>query len=243
MRSMSAAEWLDAWERALARPDLERPLILLASATDRALEELAEMSIGARNEQLLALRAQMFGNQLIGVAECPNCGERIELPLRVSDLRSQAVPARAPAYELRVNGYALTYRLPNTNDLIAAREARNPVSARETLIQRILTNDTASDESNGHSVIDARVFDELNAQLELDDPLAAMHVELGCPNCQHEWSSVLDIAAFFWTELDAWAKRVLREIHLLASAYGWSEDAILALSPQRRQLYLEMTGH
>jgi hypothetical protein len=33
---------------------------------------------------------------------------------------------------------------------------------------------------------------------------------------------------------------VLREVHILASAYGWREDDILAMSPARRRIYLEM---
>jgi hypothetical protein len=32
----------------------------------------------------------------------------------------------------------------------------------------------------------------------------------------------------------------LRDVHELASAYGWRESEILALSPQRRQAYLEL---
>jgi len=31
-------------------------------------------------------------------------------------------------------------------------------------------------------------------------------------------------------------------VHMLASAYGWSEQAILGLSPARRRLYMEMLG-
>jgi predicted RNA-binding Zn-ribbon protein involved in translation (DUF1610 family) len=239
---MSAAEWLDAWERALALTDLERPLNLIAAATDLSRDALAQMSIGSRNDHLLALRALVFGNELNAVAECPACGETLELPLRVSDLRSQAVSPSAPTGELAVNGYALTYRLPNTSDLIAARHAQDANAARETLLRRVLTKVATPDESNGHHLPDERVLEALNAQLEGADPLAALRVQLMCPNCGNEWESIFDIAAFFWVELDAWAKRVLREVHALASAYGWSEQAILALSPQRRQLYLEMTG-
>jgi hypothetical protein len=32
----------------------------------------------------------------------------------------------------------------------------------------------------------------------------------------------------------------VREVHLLASAYGWRESDILAMTPWRRQLYLEL---
>jgi hypothetical protein len=43
-----------------------------------------------------------------------------------------------------------------------------------------------------------------------------------------------------WRELDDWAQRTLREIHVIAGAYGWSEDEILQLSARRRQMYVEM---
>jgi hypothetical protein len=51
-----------------------------------------------------------------------------------------------------------------------------------------------------------------------------------------------DIASYFWDEINAWANRILREVHILASRYGWSERDILALSPWRRQFYLDMVN-
>lgn len=234
MRSLSASELLDAWERALAHSALERPLTLLAAATDQARDEIAEWSIGARNAKLLELRAQVFGDQANAVTNCPACSERLEMNLRVSDFRVPSASSQARTREFRVNGCALTYRLPNTNDLIAALYARDFSTARETLLERVVVK------VDGAPELDAHLVDELTAQLERDEPLAAMRVGLKCPNCSHAWETVFDIANFFWLELDAWARRILREVHTLASAYGWNENEILALSPQRRQLYLEM---
>ncbi len=54
------------------------------------------------------------------------------------------------------------------------------------------------------------------------------------------FSVAFDIVSFLWNELNAWAIRTLREVHILASAYGWSETDILAMSPWRRQFYLEV---
>ncbi len=241
MRELSAAELLDAWERALAASALERPLILLAAAVNESRDEIAEWSLGARNAQLLALRARVFGDEMNAVANCPACGERLEMNLRVSDFSAPLIETISPpTRELRVNGYALTYRLPNTNDLLAAQPARDFETARETLLQRVVVNVAATHEPHAAALLDTRALDELTAQLERDDPLATMRVNLKCPNCSHAWETVFDIANFFWLELDAWAKRMLREVHALASAYGWSETEILALSPQRRELYLEM---
>ncbi len=42
-----------------------------------------------------------------------------------------------------------------------------------------------------------------------------------------------------WSEVESWAWRTLFDVHVLASAYGWSEAAVLALGP-RRDLYLEL---
>jgi hypothetical protein len=50
----------------------------------------------------------------------------------------------------------------------------------------------------------------------------------------------LDIGRFLWFEVRNAAQRLLREVHELAYAYGWSESAILAMSFHRRQNYLAM---
>jgi hypothetical protein len=72
------------------------------------------------------------------------------------------------------------------------------------------------------------------------DPQADVHTGLTCPECGHHWEAVFDIVSFFWEEIENWIRRTLREVHLLASAYNWRESDILALSPWRRQYYLQM---
>src|SRR5216684_666035 len=78
------------------------------------------------------------------------------------------------------------------------------------------------------------------AQMDTCDPLAAMNISLDCAACGHQWTLLFDIVSFFWTEITAQAKRLLREVHTLASHYGWREADILVMSAVRRQLYLEM---
>ena len=74
------------------------------------------------------------------------------------------------------------------------------------------------------------------------DPDADVSIAFECPACGAAWLSRFDIVSYFWGELDDWAQRLLAEVHALARAYGWSEAAILALSPTRRRFYLEMVG-
>ena len=44
-----------------------------------------------------------------------------------------------------------------------------------------------------------------------------------CPACGRAADVPFAIATFLWREVDAWARRTLREVHALARAYGWSE--------------------
>jgi hypothetical protein len=72
------------------------------------------------------------------------------------------------------------------------------------------------------------------------DPAAEVLLNLQCPLCTHSWQAFFDIAAFFWTEISAHARRLLHEVDALARIYGWDEAEILGLSPTRRQAYLEL---
>ena len=78
--------------------------------------------------------------------------------------------------------------------------------------------------------------------MALADPMAEIRLALNCVGCSNQWEETLDIASFLWTEIASRAKRLLREVHTIASAYGWTEGEILSLSEARRALYLEMVG-
>ena len=83
-------------------------------------------------------------------------------------------------------------------------------------------------------------LDEIGEQMALADPLAETRLTLHCPRCENDWEEALDIGAFLWAEIEAHARRLLLDIHSLASAYGWSETEILSLSEVRRAYYVEM---
>jgi hypothetical protein len=48
------------------------------------------------------------------------------------------------------------------------------------------------------------------------------------------------VAGFVARDLDRTLDRLYEEIHVIASAYGWDEAAILALPPERRCRYVSM---
>jgi hypothetical protein len=91
-----------------------------------------------------------------------------------------------------------------------------------------------------HNDLSPDVLAATTAAMEAADPLALIELGGACPHCNHAWSAFLDVATFVWSEVQQWAQRTLQEVHLLARAYGWSEDEILRLSPARRQAYLQI---
>src|SRR5512136_680530 len=89
MRALSASELLSVWERGLAQSPVERALTLLVAANpESAPDDMARLSIGQRDAQLLTLREWMFGSQLVSLANCQECGEQLELAFDVSDIRA-----------------------------------------------------------------------------------------------------------------------------------------------------------
>jgi len=86
------------------------------------------------------------------------------------------------------------------------------------------------------------VIAALTAQMAQADPQADLQLDLSCPACRHRWLAAFDMITFLWNEIDSWARRMLREVHALASAYGWSEADILSMSATRRHLYLDLIG-
>jgi hypothetical protein len=242
MTALSASHLLDTWERGLSQRPLERAITLLTAAQPGAEEaRLAALPVGQRDAELLRLRERLFGSTLSGLAACPDCGQRVELAIDIAlMLSSQPQSGAEESIEARIDGYDVRFRLPATADLIAAVDARSPEEAADLLLHRCVL----AVERDGHPVTitgsSPPLLDAIVARMSEADPLAEIELACDCPVCRASWRAPLDIVAFLWSELHAWATRTLREVNALASGYGWREADILALSPRRRQCYLEL---
>src|SRR5262249_22494798 len=156
------------------------------------------------------------------------------------ELRLSA-PVADGALLLSRDGWELSFRLPNSEDLVIAAKERDSTAARGRLFELCLHSATAPD---GRDLGAAAVPDELvyaaGERMREADPRADLSFALQCPQCAAVWEAPFDAAGFFWQELSDWARRLLRDVHELASAYGWSEAEILALTPTRRGAYLDL---
>jgi len=245
MRPLSVPELLEAWERGLAEPPVRRALALLAAACpETPVEDLARESMGRRDARLLTLREWTFGSRLVALADCPACGELLETAFDAAEIRVPgALEGPAEPLSLTVAGCALTLRLPNSLDVAAVAAGEDLEMARHWLLVRCLLDARGPDgEEVSLDRLPAAALQTIGDRMAAADPQGDVELALRCPACGHAWPAVFDIASYFWTEVDAWARVLLHEIHTLASAYGWREGDILALSPWRRRAYLELIG-
>lgn len=196
-----------------------------------------ELSAGDRAALILGLRRLAFGDALPCVLHCPqeDCGEPLELELAVSDLLLDG-PERdtPPIREIRVGGARVRFRLPSGADeeRAAERALDDPNAAEVELLGACLI-----EAPEPHP---ARLAAAVAEAMAASDPQAEIALALRCPACERPGEVVLDPAAYVFAELAARVARLERDVHVLASRYGWSERDIVGLGPIRRARYLEL---
>ena len=231
IQNINAATLLAAWEHGSSQSKIERALTLLAMAwPERTATEWSSAGIGERDRRLMLLREILFGTELDTVADCRQCGGRLEMQLSISDLFLPASSASG-TFVVEAAGRQLQCRIPNSADLIAVVRDPGP-DARSTLLQLCVESDL--------SLLPAEAIERIIAGIAAADPQADIQIAVACPVCRHSWSVNFDIVSYLWSEIEDWAGRVFLQIHRLASSYGWSEREILALSAWRRQHYIDL---
>jgi hypothetical protein len=237
VRSPSAAELIRVWELGQGRKLWYRALLLLAPVfPDSAFRTLGEMTLGARNAHLLALRERLFGTTIDATVRCPSCSERIQFSASVESFLPQLSDRRPSAYEstftCRAGDEEVAYRLLCSYDLAAVSRLDDASYAEDALASRAILG--APDGIK----LSPQTIGAVADAIVTTDPLTDIRLGFDCAACGHEWTSSFDIASFLWTEIDAEVRRLFDDVHRLGAAYGWSEAAILTMSAQRRREYL-----
>lgn len=227
MHGTSARQLLDGWETFRDQPMPLRAAALAALLSSQPLTRVMCWSVERRDQALFDFRAQIFGDAVEAVAACPGCGERLEMQIPLSRIAPPGNGSRRPEFRtIRLGRHRIRCREPNSEDLLAIAAMRDVGEARAELMARCI-------QSNDRDLRE-------RAAARLAGTASDVQLDLTCPACGHTWRAPFDIATFVWGELEDWARRTLHEIHVIAGAYGWSEDEILRLGARRRQTYVEM---
>ena len=224
MRGLRGEEMLTAWDRCRATVEPRRALALLElAAPEIPAQTLLDLPLSRRDALLLKARALTFGPRMEGFAICPDCASPLEFGMD-STLFLDGLEA-TPEQD------ATGARPANTADILASMEAPDEPRAQAILLSRTLGVEPPAEGAIPTEWVER--FESLNSASEI-------RIQLECAACGGRPVLDLDVVRFFAREIGAAAKRLLREIHTLASAYGWSETSIAAMDENRRAAYLEM---
>lgn len=188
-----------------------------------AHDRLAALTLAMWEEQLLTLRFALFGRRIEAEANCGDCGAGVALIFSAEDL-----PREMTEFSGEIGALTL-------GDLLA-------VEAEGLRGEAGLAALLAAAMRIGRAQAAARLASPDRAALiaALEARTAGLALEIGtaCTECGAAMVLPFDVATFLDAELGARAAQLLDEVHLIASAYHWSEREILALPTPRRHDYL-----
>lgn len=236
---LSAVATLDLWQAAEGLAPVERSLALAAVAGAQPVNELALLPLGQRDARLLVLYRSLGTRTLEATAPCPGCGEPAEFSLEVGDLLSRGGGSTLPA-RVETGGYVVSSRPPDSRDVAAASATIDVASAERVLLRRCVTSARGPDGDVEPSALPPEVRAQVAHAMADSDPLAEVLVDVVCPACETAFVADVDVGGFVWAEVRGRALRLLREVDVLARAYGWTEPEVLALDDRRRAAYLDL---
>ncbi|MEM7271093.1 MAG: hypothetical protein AAF401_17780 [Pseudomonadota bacterium] len=189
----------------------------------------------AGREWLLHRAALRFG----GAGEwfetqCDACGARFDLRLSLRDIPRASPTAAFPVAEVETSIGVRSFEAPNGGheEAFARRGSEDP---RRVFAALCGLSDRAEAEAIRFHADDLELID---TALEAASPDIADGVDAVCPDCGSEIRARIDPLDFAFPTID----RVLGEVHLIASAYHWSEASILDMSLSRRAAYARLIG-
>ncbi|MFH0344343.1 MAG: hypothetical protein ACHBNF_19990 [Chromatiales bacterium] len=233
LRPFGRAEDLELEFGGGGRPGLVTALLARCSDSPGA-QFWWTQSVGTRIAALLRLVALTEStDHLLVQARCTEsaCVTAFEMELPLAALVDQTHDP-GPLQVVLPDERTVSLRLPTGEDVHNWRGAQY-ASRQEAAAAMI-----------GALVIDGQVTvaDEsaLAAALAVWDPLVAFRVSCQCPVCGADNNVRVDLESIAIARLNARQQVLLRDVHQLASHYGWTESEVLAIAPSRRARYLEL---
>ena len=227
----------------------ERGMAVSPSHRADALLDAPVASLGARNAALLSLRSRLLGRTQALRCTCVHCGGTNEFSVDCDALAHSLIPPVGVdgAHALKSAGYVVEFRAPTSLMLREAKDfasaTTNEASFTNALLSGCVVRCVNVDgEECDVSDLPSETHDAIGLALERIEPGASIEFDVVCAECGGQWSAPMDCAEVVWSEIQSRAERLLLDVDVLARAYGWREDDVLALSDTRRAAYLQLAS-
>lgn len=164
-------------------------------------------------------------------ARCGGCAREFDIPVSLNAAPRKSAAQDFPVIEVPTSLGLRLFEAPN------GRHEELLVGETEAPVRRLLALVGLADSAEA----DARAFtkeDVARIEMAFEEacPEIADTVESTCPNCALPVAARIDPLDFAFPRPAA----LLRDVHVIAAAYHWSEDQILALPASRRAAYAGM---
>jgi hypothetical protein len=195
--------------------------------------------VGARIASLLRIAAVTDGVNAFPVQlHCvsADCGSVFEIELPLDDVIGHGATAVAERVTVTLaDERRATVRPPTGNDQREWRRHRyaSPHEAALAMASTLLIEPDTS-------AIDSAAMDTIAAALAAADPLVSFTVSCACPACGEVNDSTVDLEMLALRRIAATRQALLQDVHVLARAYGWTEQETLAIPPERRAEYRQL---
>lgn len=204
----------------------------VATAVDGSRLDWTALPAADLEAATLLIRRAWLGDAMHTEAICaaPDCRAPIDVSFSIGRYMAHhrprrprgAVSARDGGWYI-LEGADLRFRVPSVGDLLEAMTTDSPALA---LSERCVKGDLSGPLARRVS----RVLDALAPRLE-------SRIGGTCPECGHAVAFDFDPTSYVVRELREVFAWIHSDMHTLAYAYGWSEEAILALPRGRRRHY------
>lgn len=203
-------------------------------------EAMWNLPLGARIVRLLRIVSLTTREERLTMAlSCPQsgCRKTFEVSPAFADLLADAPGetnlAKIVQFPLS-EAAALSLRLPTGRDQAEwqGRTYNTPDDAVRSIVQSLITSAPPGVEATLPEKIA-----NLSTVMAEADPLTSFHIATTCPHCEQPVDIAVDLEAVALAQLATHRRSLLRDVHVLASRYGWSEADVLAIPTERRQEY------
>lgn len=203
-------------------------------------EAVWNLTLAARTGALCAIVAQTEGRDALTVpVRCtlPACQQPFEIELSLLALFALARDAEQRR-EIDLdcdNGSARRVRRPTGADQRHWQAARytDAVQAERAVFASLLV-EVSEVTARGN----AQEISRIASFMTEHDPLVNFNAVSVCPACESRQELSLDLEALLLARLGRHQQALMRDVHRLASRYGWREREVLALPAWRRRAYL-----
>jgi hypothetical protein len=189
---------------------------------------IRKLLVGDRDYLILQLRRMTLGERIAAVFGCPACKVAMDVDFVADDILVEPRPQDTTTYTWQ----HVRFRLPNGADQEAVANL-SVDQAVDVLFARCVIED-------GGNPLTPEERSAVIAEMDHRAPQVDLELDLTCPECGHSFTTPFDCTAFFFAEIRAQSRHLMREVHYLALHYHWSEAEILGLQCHRRRDYLAL---